>query len=63
MNYDQRVDNFDIDPFVLALTNPEAYASQYGIPADVGRIIGDVNFDGALNNFDIDPFVSLLIGG
>ncbi|MGE0479523.1 MAG: hypothetical protein AB7Q17_03520 [Phycisphaerae bacterium] len=59
MNCDGVVNNFDIDPFVLALTNPAAYQQQF--PAcDVAA--GDVNGDGAVNNFDIDPFVNLLTG-
>ncbi|MBL8880940.1 MAG: hypothetical protein JNG88_17640 [Phycisphaerales bacterium] len=60
MNNDKRIDNFDIDPFVLALTDPAAYSVQYNIPQAAGLIIGDINEDGFLNNFDIDPFVSLL---
>src|SRR4029079_3546308 len=30
MNGDHAVDNFDIQPFELALTNPSAYLAQYG---------------------------------
>jgi hypothetical protein len=60
MNCDGEVNNFDIDPFVLALTNPGEYASQY---PGCNPLNGDVNGDGVLNNFDIDPFVSLLTGG
>ncbi|MGE0479720.1 MAG: hypothetical protein AB7Q17_04530 [Phycisphaerae bacterium] len=60
-NLDGRIDNFDIDAFVWALTDPGEYEERYSIPPEVGRILGDVNVDGALNNFDIDPFVELLI--
>jgi len=60
MNCDGEVNNFDIDPFVLALTDPEAYAAQF---PNCDPMNGDVNNDGALNNFDIDPFVALLTGG
>lgn len=59
-NCDCRVDNFDIDPFVLALTNPSAYAVQY---PDCDTSHADVNADGVVNNFDIDPFVLVLTGG
>ncbi|MBL8880411.1 MAG: right-handed parallel beta-helix repeat-containing protein [Phycisphaerales bacterium] len=59
-NCDCRVDNFDIDPFVTALTNPALYASLY---PDCPPSHTDVNGDGAVNNFDIDPFVLLLTGG
>lgn len=57
LNCDGVVNNFDIDAFVLALTDPAAYAAQYP-ECDAG--LGDVNGDGVVNNFDIDPFVALL---
>jgi len=55
---DGQVNNFDIDPFVLALTDIEAYIKQY--PRMNPYDSGDINGDGELNNFDIDPFVKLL---
>jgi hypothetical protein len=60
VNCDGRLNNFDIGPFVLALTNPEGYAA-----AQPGcwRLRADVNGDGLVNNFDISPFVGLLTGG
>lgn len=57
LNCDQIVNNFDIDPFVLALTNPAQYATQY---PNCNRSNADVNGDGLVNNFDIDAFVALL---
>ena len=57
LNCDFVVNNFDIDPFVLALTDPNGYKSQY---PDCDIMLGDVNGDGFVNNFDIDPFVKLL---
>jgi hypothetical protein len=51
---------FDIDPFVLALTAPDAYAAAY---PDCDRMLADCNGDGDVNAFDIDPFVDLLVGG
>ncbi|MBL8877628.1 MAG: TIGR03790 family protein [Phycisphaerales bacterium] len=60
MNCDGTVNNFDIDAFVLALTNPTGYAVAF---PDCNRNLGDINHDGAMNNFDIDPFVSKLTGG
>lgn len=60
MNCDGQVNNFDIDPFVTALTSPAIYAAQY---PDCNPLNGDVNQDGTLNNFDIDPFVALITGG
>lgn len=58
MNGDGVINNFDIDAFVLALTDPDAYALQY--PSIDPNVIGDTNLDGELNNFDIDSFVDLL---
>jgi len=57
LNCDGKMNNFDIDPFVLALTNPAGYAAKY---PNCYRDRADVNCDGAVNNFDIDPFVALL---
>lgn len=59
MNCDGTVNNFDIDPFVLALTNPADYADSQPLCT---REAADVNGDGAIDNFDIDGFVTLLIG-
>jgi hypothetical protein len=60
MNYDRRVDNFDITPFVMALADPDEYHQHYpGLPYE---ILGDVNEDGVFDNFDITPFVHLLTG-
>lgn len=60
MNCDGVVNNFDIDPFVLALTAPALYQDLY---PDCDLSLGDINADGLVNNFDIDPFVALLTGG
>lgn len=51
VNNDGRVDNFDIDPFVAALTS------------GAFNFRADVNGDGRLDNFDIDAFVAVLLGG
>lgn len=59
LNCDGVVNNFDIDPFVLALTNADAYAAAY---PDCDMRAADVNADGVVNNFDIDSFVALLVG-
>lgn len=53
------VNNFDIDGFVLALTDPAAYASAYP-GCNINN--ADVNNDTQINNLDIDPFVALLLG-
>jgi T5SS/PEP-CTERM-associated repeat protein len=60
VNCDGLVNSFDIDPFVLALTNPAGYAAAY---PHCSHLQADVNNDGAVNSFDIDPFVLLLTGG
>jgi len=57
LNCDCVINNFDIDPFVLALTNPTKYAQQF---PNCDRMLADCNGDGKVNNFDIDPFVKLL---
>ncbi len=59
VNCDGVVNAFDIDPFVLALTDPSAYAAAY---PDCTYLAADCNGDGFVNAFDIDPFVSLLTG-
>lgn len=60
VNCDGAVNSFDIDPFVLALTNPSGYAIAH---LDCGILAADANADGLVNAFDIDPFVLLLTGG
>jgi len=57
LNCDGVVDFGDINPFVLALTNPAAYQAQYpNCPFD-NR---DINGDGLCDFGDINPFVRLL---
>ena len=60
VNCDAFVNVFDIDPFVLALTDPVAYAAAF---PECDLTIADVNGDGQVNAFDIDPFVLVLTGG
>ena len=50
---------FDIDLFVLALTDQAEYVATY---PDCNVMNADTNGDGAINVFDIDPFVNLLTG-
>lgn len=57
VNCDGVLNNFDIDPFVTALTDPAEYALLY---PDCDISLADVNGDGTVNNFDIDVFVDLL---
>lgn len=58
MNCDGRVDNFDIDPFVLALTDAAAYAAAF---PNCTSQNGDVNGDARFDNFDIDPFADCVV--
>lgn len=60
MNCDGLLNNFDIDPFVLALTDPESYGTEY---PGCSLLIGDMNLDGVFNNFDIDLFVECIVNG
>ena len=50
----------DITPFVLALTDPNAYILQYGLDPN---LVGDVDNSGKLDADDISPFVAKLTGG
>ena len=60
LNCDGLVNAFDIDPFVLALTDPAGYAAAF---PGCDRMLADCNGDGLVNAFDIDPFVLILTGG
>ena len=57
LNCDGAVDAFDIDPFVLALTDPSVYGLSY---PTCDYLLADLNLDGAIDAFDIDPFVQVL---
>lgn len=57
MNCDGIVNNFDIDPFVMALVDADVYAANF---PNCDRSRADINGDGAVDNFDIDPFVQVL---
>ncbi|MBL8878001.1 MAG: hypothetical protein JNG88_02685 [Phycisphaerales bacterium] len=60
LNCDGLINNFDINPFVLALTDASAYELQF---PDCELTNADANRDGVVNNFDIDTFVICLTGG
>ncbi len=59
LNCDDLINAFDIDPFVVALTDPVLYEDEYWY-CDLRQ--ADINRDGVVNAFDIDPFVELLTG-
>jgi hypothetical protein len=53
--------NFDIDAFNLAMTNPAQWETDYGLPRGLNFVgVGDINNDGFVNSFDINPFVALI---
>ncbi|MBL8880406.1 MAG: hypothetical protein JNG88_14935 [Phycisphaerales bacterium] len=54
MNCDGVVNNFDIDAFIIAVSDEFAYEAQY---PDCYRQNGDTNGDGRVDNFDIGSFV------
>ena len=60
LNCDGVVNVFDIDPFVLALTDAASYGAAY--PA-CSILNADCNGDGSINVFDIDSFVQCLTSG
>ncbi len=55
-----KVDSDDINPFVLALVEPNAYMAAYGMDPSLA---GDCDDDGVLTSDDIDPFVALFTSG
>ncbi len=57
LNCDGWVNNGDIDAFVMAISDPDAYAANYP-GCDIN--LGDINQDTFVNNGDIDAFVELL---
>jgi hypothetical protein len=57
LNCDGVVGFRDINPFVLALSNPDGYAAAFP-GCDI--LHGDCNGDGSINFQDINPFVTLL---
>jgi hypothetical protein len=60
LNCDGEVDFSDINPFVLRLSNPAAYAATYPDCPDGN---GDINGDTTVGFTDINPFVALMSSG
>lgn len=56
-NGDGQVDIDDVDPMVLAMTRPTAYAAAY---ADVDFAAADLDGDGVVTTQDINPMAELL---
>jgi serine protease AprX len=59
LNCDDAVDFGDINPFILALSDPTQYLITY---ANCDLMNGDINLDGSVDFSDINPFVHLLTG-
>jgi hypothetical protein len=58
VNCDGSIDAFDIEPFVTALVDPEAYLAAY---PTCDPALADANGDERVDAFDIEPFTRLLI--
>jgi choice-of-anchor B domain-containing protein len=58
LNCDGTIDAFDIEPFITALVDPNAYPGMYP-NCDID--LADINGDGAIDGFDIEPFINLLL--
>ena len=59
VNCDGRINSLDIDPFVLALTDPGAYEVTYQ-HCDIR--LADLTRDGEVTEADIEPFISAMVG-
>lgn len=60
-NCDWHVDNFDIDPFVFGIVDPEHFLSRYHDCPSMATL--DMNCNGRPDNFDISLFVTRLVEG
>ena len=61
MDGDGDVDNFDIQPFEMALTDRDGWEATYFLHDADER--GDIDGDGDLDSFDITPFEQLVVEG
>ena len=60
MDGDGELTTDDINPFVLAIADPDAYFAQYGVHPD---LVGDSDWSGKMDCDDIDDFVNSITGG
>lgn len=58
LDCDGSLDLMDVEPFILALIDPDEYPKQY--PA-CDFMLGDINADGSLDLLDVEPFIELLL--
>ena len=62
LNCDGLINNFDIDPFALAVASaPSGYSTYYAAYPNCDPTRADIDGSGVVDLFDIDPFVDLLI--
>jgi hypothetical protein len=59
VNCDDVIDPLDIEPFVLALTDPALYTQSYPV-CFLDR--ADMNGDGHVDAFDVEGFLTVLAG-
>ena len=57
MNCDGDIDAFDIEPFLVALFEPDEYPIRY---PDCDINLADINGDGSIDALDIEPLLGLL---
>lgn len=57
INCDGAVNAFDIEPFLVALFEPDEYAARF---PNCDIYLADINRDGSIDAFDIQPFIALL---
>ncbi|MCG3128690.1 MAG: hypothetical protein CHACPFDD_03580 [Phycisphaerae bacterium] len=58
MNCDGSINGFDVEGFVVALSDPDLYGVLYPV---CDRTLADVNRDGSVNGYDVDSFVQALL--
>ncbi len=59
LDCDGALNALDIEPFILALLNPPAYAAAH---PDCDIALADMDCSGAADPSDVGPFVQLLLG-
>ncbi|MCH7873399.1 MAG: hypothetical protein IID33_17010, partial [Planctomycetes bacterium] len=57
MNFDGEIDALDIEPYLLALFEPDEYLIRFP-NCDINN--ADINRDGSIDALDIEPFLNLL---
>jgi hypothetical protein len=58
LNCDATIDAFDVEPFIVALTDPNLYSTRY---PSCDSLLADTDGNGTVDAFDIEPFVRLLL--